>query len=207
VCLENTSNRGGGSCYDLDEIKKIKQVCEQNGLALHLDGARLWNAMIAKNETSKQYGEIFNSISICLSKGLGAPAGSVLVGKKSFIKRARRTRKVFGGGMRQAGYLAAAGIYALKNHFERLQKDHHHAKQIGEAILKSKIASSVLPVETNIVIFETKEPNSAAKITEQLKQKEILCSTISPGRVRFVLHLDIFEEMVNKTIDVIRDMK
>ena len=117
----------------LNEIKKIKQVCAENDLALHLDGARLWNAMVAKNETPKQYGETFDSISICLSKGLGCPVGSVLLGKKDFIKKARRIRKVFGGGMRQAGFLAAAGIYALKNNIERLKQDHDHAKQIGNS--------------------------------------------------------------------------
>jgi threonine aldolase len=207
VCLENTSNRGGGSCYDLNEIKKIKEICKQNSLAFHLDGARLWNAMVAKKETPKQYGEIFDSISICLSKSLGAPVGSILLSKKSFIKRARRTRKVFGGGMRQAGFLAAAGIYALKYNIERLQQDHDHAKKIGEALSKSRIASSVLPIETNIVIFETQEPNAATKIIEQFKQKGILCSFISTSRVRFALHLDISENMVSKTIEVIGKMK
>lgn len=200
VCLENTSNRGGGSCYDFNEIKKIKKVCIENNLAFHLDGARLWNAMVAKNETPKQYGEVFDSISICLSKGLGSPVGSVLLGKKDFIKKARRVRKVLGGGMRQAGFLAAAGIYALKNHIERLQHDHDHAKQIGEAISKSKLASSVLPIETNIIIFETTGSNNAPAIVDELKEKNILCYAIAPNRVRFVLHLDITEEMVHKTI-------
>ena len=155
VCLENTSNRGGGSCYDFNEIKKIKQVCRENRSCSSFDGARLWNAMVAKNETPKQYGEIFDSISICLSKGLGCPVGSVLLGKKDFIKKARRIRKVFGGGMRQAGFLAAAGIYALKNNIERLKQDHDHAKQIGDAIAKTSMVKSVFPVETNIIIFET----------------------------------------------------
>ena len=120
VCLENTSNRGGGSCYNFSEIKAIKKVCTENSLILHLDGARLWNALIAKKETPKQYGEVFDSVSICLSKGLGCPVGSVLVGNKDFIKKARRIRKVLGGGMRQAGVLAAAGIYGLQNNFDRL---------------------------------------------------------------------------------------
>ena len=205
VCLENTSNRGGGSCYDLNEIKKIKQVCVENDLSLHLDGARLWNALVAKNEIPKQYGEIFDSISICLSKGLGCPVGSVLIGKKTFIKKARRVRKVFGGGMRQAGFLAAAGVYALKNHIERLKEDHEHAKQIGQAISKSPIASSVLPIETNIIIFET-IGNTAADLVEKLKQKNILSYAIAPNRVRFVVHLDITKEMVDKTIDIINHL-
>lgn len=202
VCLENTCNRGGGSCYDLNEIKKIKQVCRENDLALHLDGARLWNAMVAKNEAPKQYGETFDSISICLSKGLGCPVGSVLLGKKDLIKKARRIRKVFGGGMRQGGFIAAAGIYALKNNIERLKQDHDHAKEIGNAIANTSMARSVFPVETNIIIFETVA--AAAAIVEKLKQKGILCSITAPDRVRLVMHLDITEEMVNKTIEIIK---
>ena len=204
VCLENTSNRGGGSCYDFNEIKKIKGVCVENHLAFHLDGARLWNAMVAKNETTKQYGEAFDSISICLSKGLGCPVGSVLIGKKDFIKKARRIRKVFGGGMRQAGFLAAAGIYALKNNIERLKIDHDNAKQIGEVIAKTSMTKSVFPVETNIIIFETVASITAVEIVEKLKQKNILCYAIAPDRVRLVVHLDITEEMVNKTIEIIK---
>ena len=202
VCIENTSNRGGGSCYDFNEIKKIRQVCQENGLAFHLDGARLWNAMVAKNETPKQYGETFDSISICLSKGLGCPAGSVLLGKKEFIKKARRIRKVFGGGMRQGGFLAAAGIYALKNNIERLKQDHDHAKRIGNAVAGNPMTKSVFPVETNIIIFDTVTP--AAAIVEKLKNKNILCYATAPDRVRFVVHLDITEEMVDKTIEVIK---
>ena len=204
VCLENTNNRGGGSCYDFDEIIKIKQVCRENDLALHLDGARLWNALVAKKENPKQYGETFDSISVCLSKGLGCPVGSVLLGKKDLIKKARRIRKVFGGGMRQAGFIAAAGIYALKNNIERLKEDHDHAKQIGSAIAKTSMAKSVFPVETNIVIFETVDSTTAAAVVEKFKQKGILCSITAPDRVRFVLHLDITEAMVNKTIELIK---
>ncbi len=206
VCLENTSNRGGGSCYELNEIKKIKEVCKENHLAFHLDGARLWNALIAKNETPKHYGGLFDSISICLSKGLGCPVGSVLIGKNDFIKKAKRIRKVFGGGMRQAGFLAAAGIYALKNNMDRLKEDHDHAKEIGNAIANSKIAKTVLPIETNIIIFQTNGLNTASQIVEQLKQQNILCYAIAPDRVRFVIHLDITKEMVDKTIRIISAM-
>ncbi|TAH01906.1 MAG: aminotransferase class I/II-fold pyridoxal phosphate-dependent enzyme, partial [Sphingobacteriales bacterium] len=127
VSLENTCNRGGGSCYNLTEIEKIRKVCNQHGLILHLDGARLFNAMVARKEDPQAYGKLFHSISICLSKGLGAPVGSLLLGNQAFIKKARRVRKVFGGGMRQAGVLAAAGIYAMENHVERLTQDHLHA--------------------------------------------------------------------------------
>ena len=154
VSLENTTNRGGGSCYNISEIQLIKEVCLQNHLKLHLDGARLFNALVAKNETPKQYGEIFDSISICLSKGLGAPVGSLLLGNADYIKKARRMRKVFGGAMRQAGYLAAAGLYALENHVVRLETDHFHARQIAEVLYTKKFIGQILPVETNILIFE-----------------------------------------------------
>jgi threonine aldolase len=207
VCLENTSNRGGGSCYDLNEIRKIKQVCLQNDLSFHLDGARLWNALVAKNETPKQYGELFDSISICLSKGLGAPVGSVLVGKKSFIRKARRIRKVLGGGMRQGGFLAAAGIYALKNNIQRLEQDHDHAKGIGQALEKSKIAKAVLPIETNIIIFETFGSGLARGIVNRLTQNEIFCYAVTRDRVRFVVHLDITKDMVSRTIDIINNIE
>jgi threonine aldolase len=200
VCLENTSNRGGGSCYDFEEIKRIYKVCKDNNLKFHLDGARLFNAMVVKKETPKQYGELFDSISICLSKSLGCPVGSLLLGKKDFIKKARRVRKVFGGGMRQAGFLAAAGIYALQNHIDRLAEDHIHAKQIAEAISKKDFVRKVLPVETNIIIFELNDSISAPALVAKLKEHNILGYAISPNRVRLVVHLDISKEMVEKTV-------
>lgn len=201
VCLENTSNRGGGSCYDFEEIKKIKALCTENKLALHLDGARLWNALVAKNETPKQYGETFDSISICLSKSLGCPVGSVLLGRKEFIQKARRIRKVFGGGMRQAGFIAAAGIYALENNIQRLAEDHLHALQIGEAIAKKSFVKMVLPVETNIIIFELKDGITAPELVSKLKEQHILGYAIAPDRVRLVTHLDITKEMAAATIE------
>lgn len=203
VCLENTSNRGGGSCYDFEEIKKIKKVCDKHDLKIHLDGARLFNALIAKNEKPEQYGKIFDSISICLSKSLGCPVGSLLIGKKDFIKKSRRIRKVFGGGMRQAGYLAAAGIYALQNNIVRLKEDHVHAKQIGEVLAKKSFVKMVLPVETNIIIFELDDYLTAPAMVQKLKDNDILSYAISPQRVRLVLHLDITPEMTNRTIAVI----
>lgn len=203
VSLENTSNLGGGSCYNFEEIKKIKSVCLENNLALHLDGARFWNAIVAKNETPKQYGEVFNSISVCLTKGLGCPVGSLLLGKKDFIKKARRIRKVFGGGMRQAGYLAAAGIYALQNNIQRLAEDHLHASQICDALKNKYFIKEILPVETNIIIFEMNEKMTAADFVLKFKENNILCFEITPGKVRLILHLDIKKEMVEKTIDVI----
>jgi threonine aldolase len=201
VCLENTSNRGGGSCYDFEEIKKIRNVCIENGLQLHLDGARLFNALIAKNETAKQYGEIFNSISVCLNKGLGCPIGSILLGKKEFIKKARRVRKVFGGGMRQAGFMAASGIYALHHNIERLAEDHVMAKQIEAALQQKSFIKSIMPAETNIVIAETGVP--AKEIAAKLESNNIQVIAISPYQVRFVTHLDISPEMMEKTISTI----
>ena len=206
VSLENTSNRGGGSCYDFDEIKKIGSLCKEKGLAFHLDGARLWNAMIAKKESAKQYGEVFDSISICLSKSLGCPVGSLLLGKKDFIKKARRVRKVFGGGMRQAGFLAAAGIYALQNNIDRLAEDHQHAAQIADVIAGKQFVKFVLPVETNIIIFELDESITAPALVTRLKEHNILGYAISPNRVRLVLHLDINAVMVKRTIEVFNQL-
>jgi len=206
VCLENTSNRGGGSCYDLEEIRKIRKACSDHGLALHLDGARLFNALVAKNERPEQYGAIFDSISICLNKGLGCPIGSILVGKRTFIKKARRVRKVFGGGMRQAGFMAAAGQYALQHHVDRLQEDHQHASQIAEALAKKQFVRSIMPVETNILIFETSTPQSAPTLAEAFQKSGIRVIAISPSQIRMVTHLDIQKEMVCRVLDVIASL-
>jgi len=206
VCLENTTNRGGGSCYDFIEIQNIKKVCLENNLKLHMDGARLFNALIKKNETPQQYGEIFDSISICLSKGLGTPVGSLLLGESGFIKKARRVRKAFGGGMRQAGYLAAAGIYALENNIDRLAEDHKHAEQIEAALAKKSFVSNLIPVETNILIFEVKHPYTPKSFIEHLAKHNTLCTTISPTQIRMVTHLDITSEMVEHMISIIEKM-
>jgi threonine aldolase len=202
VSLENTSNRGGGSCYDLEEIKKIRAVCDEHRLAFHLDGARLWNALVAKKEKPTQYGEVFDSISICLSKSLGCPVGSLLLGKKDFIKKARRVRKVFGGGMRQAGFIAAAGIYALQNNIDRLREDHEHSQQIAAAISQKPFVKMLLPVATNIIIFELDNSISAPALVAKLKEHSILAYAISPVRIRLVVHLDISPEMVKRTVEV-----
>ena len=206
VSLENTANRGGGSCYEIADIKEIRELCLQNNLKLHLDGARLFNALSATGETPLQYGELFDSISLCLSKGLGAPVGSVLLGKKDFIRKARRVRKVFGGGMRQAGYLAAAGIYALENNIELLSIDHNHAKQVAEALLKKPFTGKMMPVETNIIIFEVIEGYTAKSLAEELKRYDILVIPISATQVRLVFHLDITEGMVAETLQVIEQL-
>lgn len=203
VSLENTSNRGGGSCYDMNEIRRIRKACNDHNLILHLDGARLFNALVEKKQTPKEYGEAFHSISICLSKSLGCPVGSLLLGTRDFIRRARRVRKVFGGGMRQAGYLAAAGLYALNHHIDRLAQDHAHAKQIASVLQTRPFLDELLPVETNIIIFGVKKPYTAQTFVNKLKEKGILGHPISPTQVRLVLHLDITPPMVEKTLEVL----
>jgi threonine aldolase len=207
VCLENTSNRGGGSCYDLEEIKKIRQVCDEQNLILHLDGARLYNALVAKHENPANYGAVFHSISVCFNKGLGCPAGSILMGESSFIRRARRVRKVFGGGMRQAGYLAATALYAIEHQVDRLATDHIHAKMIGDALLAHPLVSLVLPVETNLVIFELNDRKDPKAFIRYMKEKDILLLTISDKRLRIVTHLDISRDMVSNFLRVLGEFQ
>ncbi|MEY3056022.1 MAG: hypothetical protein RLZZ614_553, partial [Bacteroidota bacterium] len=196
VSLENTCNRGGGACYDFSEIEAIQKVAKSNGLGLHLDGARIFNAIVHKKEDPTQYGKVFDSISICLSKGLGAPVGSVLLGSTPFIKKARRWRKVFGGGMRQAGSLAAAGIYALDNHVQRLKEDHAKALDIKDALLKKDFVKEIFEVETNIVIAHIEGKYNATQLAAVLKEKNILVIAMTPALIRFVVHLDIANEML-----------
>jgi threonine aldolase len=204
VSLENTTNRGGGSCYDFQEILKISELCRSGNIRLHLDGARLCNAMVAMSETPRQYGKVFDSISVCLSKGLGAPVGSVLLGSADFMKKARRVRKVLGGAMRQAGFLAAAGIYALENNINRLAEDHTHARMIAEALANKDFTCDFMPVETNILIFGVQGRHSAKSLHTALKEKGILTIPISKTQVRMVTHLDITAAMVEQTIEVIK---
>jgi len=201
VSLENTGNRGGGSCYNLNEIAEIRNLCNAHGLSLHLDGARLMNAIVAKNEDPLTYGKLFHSISLCLSKGLGAPVGSVLLGSKEFIKEARRVRKVMGGGMRQAGFLAAAASYALENQLERLSIDHAHAKKLGMVLSELNWVDSVLPVETNIVIFAIKMPSTVKQVSDYFLQYNIRVSAMSATQIRMVTHLDVTAEMIDFVIE------
>lgn len=206
VCLENTSNRGGGCCYDWEEVLRIRQVCDQHKLALHLDGARLFNAIVATGQDPRSYGRTFDSISVCLNKGMGCPMGSVLLGSTAFIREARRVRKKLGGGLRQAGYMAATGIYAMENNIQRLEEDHQHAKQIAAALLEKTFTGHMLPVETNIIIFEvTGGEWTPQKLTDHFRKEGILAMAISPTQVRMVVHLDITPEMVAKTCQVISE--
>jgi threonine aldolase len=199
VVLENTTNIGGGNYYTVEEIAPIKTLCQERGLKLHLDGARIFNALVETGETAKQIGDVFDSVSICLSKGLGAPVGSLLIGNQQFIKKARRVRKAMGGGMRQAGFLAAAGIFALDNNIERLKEDHLNAKHLGEALAKCDYVENIRPIKTNIVIFDVKAPHNATILLDYLKENGVRASAFGPQTVRFVMHLEITAEMIATT--------
>ncbi|WP_165749589.1 threonine aldolase family protein [Cellulophaga sp. Z1A5H] len=196
VSIENTTNKGGGACWDFEELKKIQTVCKSNRLGYHLDGARLWNAMLAKNETPQQYGELFDTISVCFSKGLGCPVGSVLVGNKEIMQKAIRVRKILGGGMRQAGYLAAAASYALEHHVDRLAEDHNKAQEIGKVLRQLPFIKKVEPIETNIIIFEINETLvSAENFLEKLAANNVFIIGMGQGKLRIVTHLDYTDEM------------
>jgi threonine aldolase len=206
VSVENTTNKGGGACYELDELRKIKQVCVENDLKFHLDGARLWNALIAKKQHPKQFGELFDTISVCLSKGLGAPIGSVLLGTKADMKRALRIRKIFGGGMRQAGYLAAAGLYALQNNITRLEEDHKRAKELGNVLSRLDWVGKVEPIETNILIFSLRAGLDDKWVIEKLRQKNIAISSMGQGKLRIVTHMDYKQVMHDYVLDVLQKL-
>ena len=204
VCLENTTNKGGGAIWDINEMKAIKEVCTSNGLKFHLDGARIWNALAVTGEDPKLYGNLFDSISVCLSKGLGCPVGSVLLGSKDFIAKALRVRKVFGGGMRQAGFLAAAGIYALDHHRERLKEDHKKAKEIEAILSKKDFISSVSPVDTNIIIFELKESVLVAQaFMDKMNENNIRLISMGSGKLRLVTHLNYTDEMHSRLLSIL----
>ena len=207
VSLENTCNRGGGSCYRLDEIRAIKKVCVEHGLKLHLDGARLMNAIVAGQMKPSEFGQLFDSISLCLSKGLGAPIGSVLIGSNDFIKEARRVRKVMGGGMRQAGFLASAAIFALDYQVERLAVDHEMAQKLNTCLLKLNWVKEVLPVETNIVIFEVAMPYTVKQISDYLLLHGIRVSAMSATHIRMVTHLDVSEQMIDFVIEKLNNFQ
>ncbi|HMO38933.1 MAG TPA: GntG family PLP-dependent aldolase [Saprospiraceae bacterium] len=203
VVLENTANKGGGSYYTLEEIRPIRQLCTERGLKLHLDGARLFNALVETGENPQQVGALFDSISICLSKGLGAPVGSLLIGDAAFIRQARRVRKALGGGMRQAGYLAAAGIYALDHHVMRLKTDNERARQIGQVLQALPYVATVRPVQTNIVIFDVQSPYTAATFLEKLAEQGIKAAAFGPQTIRFVTHLDFTDTMLQQTLEIL----
>lgn len=207
VSLENTVNKGGGSFYDLNEIKKIKILCSNNKLALHLDGARIFNALVETNEDAKEYGKQFDSISVCLSKGLGTPMGSVLLGTKDFIKQARRVRKRLGGGWRQSGFMAAAGIFALNHNINRLKEDHRLAKELATIFSSLPEVINILPVDTNIVIFEIDHNILASDFVAKLNAHSIKTSPFGKHQIRLVTHLDFGDLELEACRDIIEKMK
>lgn len=206
IAVENTTNKGGGACWDFKEMQNIGLLARSHNLGYHLDGARLWNALVAKNESPKQYGELFDTISVCLSKGLGCPIGSVLLGNKDIMKGALRIRKVLGGGMRQVGFAAAAGLYALDNHMDRLIDDHQKAQEIGEVLSKLSSVKKVEPIETNIVIFELNHNVDESDFLKRLNEKNIHISNMGSRKLRMVTHLDYTNEMHDKLLTLLKSI-
>lgn len=207
VSLEDTANKGGGAVYDFNEIVEISDYCKSIHLPLHLDGARMMNALMVNGVDPKEYASNFDTISLCLSKGLGAPIGSVLVGTKSQIKQARRIRKSMGGGMRQAGYIAAAGLFAMKNNVNRLVEDHRNAYFLRESIKDIDWVKSVYPVQTNIVIVELNSPEKQMEIVHLLKDNGVLCNAFGPTAIRFVTHLDLKSDHIERAVDVLKSLR
>lgn len=203
VAVENTTNKGGGACWDFNEILKIRKVCNDHNLGYHLDGARIWNAMVKTGESATQYGKVFDTISVCLSKGLGCPIGSVLIGDSEIMEGAIRVRKIFGGGMRQVGYMAAAGLYALDNHISRLEDDHKKALEIGDALKTMPSVKTVEPIETNIIIFELQPDESEQEFVQKLSENNIHIIGMGGGKLRMVTHLDYYNEMHEKLISTL----
>jgi threonine aldolase len=206
VAIENTTNKGGGACWDYENLVRIRKICSKNDLALHLDGARLFNALVAKNESPEQYGKIFDTISICMSKGLGAPVGSLLVGSKDHIERALRVRKLFGGAMRQSGFLAAAADYALDNHIERLAIDHTRAKVIGASLQRCELIKNVEPIETNIIIFNVIDTINENDFISRMNDAGISLISMGNGKLRMVTHLDFTEDMLERVVLTIENI-
>lgn len=206
VVLENTCNKGGGSIYPFKNIQAIRTLCRDRGLSLHLDGARIFNALVETGIAPQTMGAEFDSLSVCLSKGLGAPVGSLLIGPKDFIAEARRVRKAMGGGMRQVGYLAAAGLYALQHQVERLIEDHAHARQLAECLTELPFVENIRPVQSNIVIFDLKDKRPAQWLLDQLSRHKIKASAFGPHTVRFVLHLDVTPTMVKQAIAALSEI-
>lgn len=206
VCVEDTSNRGGGSVWDRAEILKIREVCREHGLALHLDGARIFNALAVTGESPSDRGSLFDSLSVCLSKGLGAPVGSMLIGNRAFIAQARRVRKRWGGGMRQAGIIAAAGLFALEHHVQRLRTDHLHAKLLAEGLATAPSIATLLPVQTNILVFNLISGLSAKEMVHKLRGLGILAAEFGPKTVRMVTHLDIDDKAIEQVLATMRSI-
>ncbi len=206
ITAENTTNKGGGSCWDVNELKAIRDVCNKYQLGYHLDGARLWNALVATGESAKTFGDLFDTISVCFSKGLGCPVGSILIGDESIMEDAIRVRKVLGGGMRQIGILAAAGLYALDHHLARLAEDHQKAKDIEAVLHACSFVKSIVPVQTNIVIFELNDGVDAQEIVNKLAEKNITISGMGQGKLRIVTHLDYSDPMHEQVLSALKNL-
>jgi threonine aldolase len=207
VAVENTTNKGGGACWSFDELKRIEKVCRKHGFGYHLDGARLFNALIEKGEDPRAYGKVFDTISVCLSKGLGTPVGSVLLSDEKTIRRAIRIRKLFGGAMRQVGYLAAAGIYALDNHVDRLSEDHRRARLLGQTLESCSYVRKVEPIDTNIVIFNLEDDVDEAAFLKAMSDKNILMITMGQGKLRLVTHLDFTDDMLEVVLKELKELE
>lgn len=201
VCLENTTNKGGGACYSLETFREIKAVTDKHNLGLHLDGARLWNALVATGQSPKEYGEIFDTISLCMSKGMGAPLGTVLAGKKELMENAIRVRKVLGGGMRQVGFMAAAALHAMDHHLEYLKEDHKKAQELAGVLNSLDAVKEVDPVETNIIIFKVIDEQS---FKDYLTRNDVIYSDMGQGKLRLVTHYDYTDALHEQMLGVLR---
>jgi threonine aldolase len=202
ICLENTHNRGGGSIYPIEKMVDVYRLAKSKGLFVHLDGARLWNASVATGIKTQEYAQWADSVSVCLSKGLGAPIGSLLAGSKTFVDRVHRFRKMFGGGMRQVGIIAAAGLYALDHHIERLREDHQNAKRLAVGLKEFKgVSIDPKHVETNIVIFDVGDTRmTAAQVAEAMRKEGVLIHAFGKTQIRLVTHLDVTAEDIEKAL-------
>ena len=206
VCVENTTNKGGGACWELDDLKEIKQVCKKNNLKFHLDGARIWNAAVKKNQDFFEFGNLFDTISVCLSKGLGCPVGSLLLCSEKDYSEAIRVRKVFGGGMRQSGYLAACGLYALDNNIKRLSDDHDRALEISMVLKELSFVKKVEEVETNIIIFEIHQKHNPDSFIDILKNKGVKLIAMGDNKLRLVTHMEYTQNHHEYFLDLLRNI-
>lgn len=203
VALENSVNRAGGTCYTLDQIKAVTTAARQHQLKTHLDGARVFNALVSTGDKAQDYGQYFDTISICLSKGLGCPVGSLVLSSHELIKKAKRSRKVLGGAMRQVGYMAAAGIYALDNHVARLSNDHQRAQTIAQHLTTKSYVLNLIPVQTNIVLFDLPNHDTVERLLAHLKNHGILAGMMDKLTMRFVTHLDFDDDQLEQFLKVL----
>lgn len=206
ICLENTHNRAGGTIIDFEYIKNVNVLATAHDLNMHLDGARLWNASIATGINVAEYAKYFDTVSVCLSKGLGAPVGSVLCGSKELITKAKKFRKILGGGMRQAGILAAAGIYAIQNNFNRLAEDHKRAKYLADVLSNISVVDlDMESVQTNIIIFGFKDPKvNVENLISKFIENNLLVSRGTKGKIRLVTHLDVDDLKIEKASEILK---